>query len=194
MPIAFLTGHYLRLIMNQAQPQDVFMQEVCHLRAVYEKQRASTNLVPPAGRPVFDLSMDVVGGIVFYTYFYECNDGSPGAQKQYQAIRLTGIPGTHSGAILRLERNLPILDSSLNYEIFSDEIRQLEQAQLPLPRNGDDDDDSENVDEALATLPEMQVDLNKHFVKKSKYISEIQNLLKCQGGSCPGVPKSADII
>ena len=180
--------------MNQAQPQDVFMQEVCHLRAVYEKQRSSTNLVPPAGRPVLDLNIDVVDGIVFYTYWYECKGGSPGAQKQYQAIRLAVIPGTQSGAILRLERNLPILDSSLNYEIFGDEIRQLEQAQLPLPRNDDDDDDSENVDEALATLPEMQVDLNKHFVKKSKYISEIQNLLKCQGGSCPGVPKSAHII
>lgn len=40
----------------------------------------------------------------------------------------------------------------------------------------------------------MQVDPNKHFVKKSKYISEIQNLLKCQGGSCSGVSKSAHII
>lgn len=147
-------------------------------------------MVPPTGRPVFDLNIDVVDGIVFHTYWYECKGGSPGAQKQYQAIRLAVIPGTLSGAILRLERNLPILDSSLNYEIFGDEIRQLEQAQLPLPRK----DDSEKVDEALATLPEMQVDLNKHFVKKSKYISEIQNLLKCQGGSCPGVPKSAHII
>ena len=67
-----------------------------------------------------------------------------------------------------LERNLPILDSSLSYEIFGDEIRQLEQAQLPLPRNDDDDDDgdddSENVDEALATIPEMQVDLNKQLI------------------------------
>lgn len=181
--------------MNQAQPQHDFMQEVCHLRAVYEKQRASTNLVPPAGRPVFDLSMNVVNGIVFYTYGYECNNDSPGAQRQYQDICLADIPGTHLGAILRLERNLPILDSSLNYEIFGDKIRQLEQAQLPLPRNDDDDDDdSKNVDEALATIPKTQVDLNKHFVKKSKYISKIQNLLKCQGRSCPGVPKSAHII
>ena len=193
MPIAFLTGHYLRFIMNQTQPQGVFMQEVCHLRAVYKKQRESTNLVPPAGRPVLDLSIDLVDGIVYYTYWYECADGSPGAQKQYQAIRLADIPGTLSGAILRLERNLPILDSSLNYEIVGDEIRQLEQAPLPPPRD-DDDDDAESVNEALATLPEMQVDPNKHFVKKSKYVSEIQNLLKCQGGSCPGVPKSAHII
>lgn len=88
---------------------------------------------------------------------------------------------------------MPILDSSLNYEIVGDEIRQLEQAPLPPPRD-DYDDDAESVNEALATLPEMQVDPNKHFVKKSKYVSEIQNLLKCQGGSCPGVPKSAHII
>lgn len=30
------TGYYLRLIINQAQPQHHFMQEICHLRAVYE--------------------------------------------------------------------------------------------------------------------------------------------------------------
>lgn len=65
--------------MNQTQPQGVFMQEVCHLRAVYEKQRESTNLVPPAGRPVLDLSIDLVDGIVYYTYWYECDDGSLGA-------------------------------------------------------------------------------------------------------------------
>lgn len=122
MSIAFLTSHDLRFTMNQTQPQSVFMQEVCRLRAVYTKQRESTNLVSPAGRPVLDLSMDVVDGIVYYTYWFGCDNGSPGAHKQYQVIRFADIPDTRSGAILRLQRNLPTLDSNLNYEIVGDEI------------------------------------------------------------------------
>lgn len=182
-----------RAIMNQTQPQSIFMQEVCHLRAVYAKQRESTNLVSPAGRSVLELSIDVVDGIVYYTYWYNCDDGSPGARKEYQVVRLADIPSTRSGAILRLECNLPTLDSNLNYEIVGDEIWQLGQVPLP-PPDDDDYDDAESINEVLATLPEVQVDPDKHFVKKSKYISEIRNLLKCQGGSCPGVPKSAHII
>ena len=180
--------------MTHIQPQDAFMQEVFRLRAVYQKQRDSTNLVPPTGRTALGFGIDVVDGIVHYAYWYDCDDSIPGAQKQHQVVRLADIPGTCSGDILRLERNLPTLDSKLSYEIIGDEIRRIEQAPLPPSEEEDDSDDNESINEALATLPVVQVDSNKHFVKRSRYVSEIQNLLLCQGGTCPGVPKSAHIV
>jgi len=185
-----LTALPPRLTMSQTPPQDAFTQEVRRLRAVYEKQRDSTNLVPPTGRPVFDLIVDVVNGTVYHTYWFECDNRAQEGQDNYQAIRIADIPSTLSGAILRLKRNLPSLDANSDYEIIGDEIRQLAQP-LPLP---DIDDDAEDVSQVLASLPEVAVDPNKHFVKKAKYTSEIQNLLLCQGGSCPGVPKSAHVV
>lgn len=171
--------------MSQPVSQDAFTEEVRRLRAVYEKQRNSTNIVPPAGRPVFDLVVGVVDGIAYHTYWYEC-DG----RDQCQVIRLADIPGTLSGAVLRLERNLPALDPRSDYEIIGDEIRPLTHAP-PLP---DDDDDAEDVGAVLDSLPEVKVDADKHFLKKPKYASEIRNLVACQGGSCPGEPKSAHVI
>lgn len=180
--------------MSQTPAPDTFTQEVRRLRAVYEKKRELTNLVPPTGRPVFDLSVDVVDGTVYHTYWYECDErvqgDQEGCQCPCQCIRLADIPGTLSGAILRLECNLPALDVTGDYEIIGNDIRRLEHA----PQPPDDNDDAEDVSAALASLPEVEADPNKHFVKRAKYVSEIQNLLTCQGGSCPGVPKSAHII
>lgn len=62
------------------------------------------------------------------------------------------------------------------------------------PQNLDDNDDNDSINKALASLPVLQVDPDKHFVKRSRYVSEIQNLLWCQGGACPGVPKSTYIV
>jgi hypothetical protein len=170
------------------------MQEVVRLRAVYQEQRDSTNLVPPAGRAVSGCSVDVVHGIVRYAYWYDCDDDTPRAQKQHQVILLADIPGTCSGDIVRLKRNLPTLNSKLSYEIIGDEIRQIGQAPLLPSEEDDDSDDNESINKALANLPVVQVDSNKHFVKRSRYVSEIQNLLLCQGGTCPGIPKSAHIV
>lgn len=39
-----------------------------------------------------------------------------------------------------------------------------------------------------------QLDPNNHFLNKGKYRSELANLLKSQGGACPGQPISAHII
>ncbi|MCJ1329841.1 hypothetical protein MMC10_006522 [Thelotrema lepadinum] len=177
--------------MSQILLQDTFIQEVHRLRSVYSKQRDSTNLVPPSGRPVLDLSTDVVDGNVYHTYWFECDDRAQEGQDNYQAIRIADIPGTLSGAILRLKRNLPPLDAEVDYEIIGDKICQLAQS-LPLPDI--DDDDAEDVSQVLASLPRVAVDPKKHFVKQPKYTSEIQNLLLCQGGSCPGVPKSAHVV
>ena len=183
---------FLRLAMSPPPTQGSFMQEVRRLRADYEKKRESTNLVPPVGRSVFNQSVDVIDGVTYYTYWYECDNRIQQDQDQYplQCIRIADIPSTLSGAILRLERNLPALEVDRDYEIIGDEVRSLAHA----PAVPDEDDDAEDVSAALAPLPEIKVDLEKHFLKKTKYESEIRNLLACQGGSCPGLPKSAHII
>ena len=173
---------------SQTPPGDAFMEQVRRLRAVYMKKRDSTNLVPPNGRPMFDQSADVVDGTVYSTYWYE-NDAYVQEQNQYQCIRLADIPSTLSGDILRLERNLPTLDATGNFEIIGDQMRPL----IHAPRPPDYDDDFEDVNATLALLPEVEVE-SKHFLKKPKYVSEIQNLIACQGGSCPGVPISTHII
>jgi serine/threonine protein kinase len=165
--------------MSQTSPSDTFTQEVQLLRADYGGKRARTNLVSTASRQVIDLSLNVVNGVLCYTYWYEPSD---------QCLRLADIPGTISGDILRLKQNLPVLSG--DYEIIGDQIRPLKNA-LPLP---EPDDDSEEVGTILSSLPVVEADPSKHFVKKGKYESEIRNLLKCQGGSCPGVPKSSHII
>ena len=174
---------------SQTPLQDAFMEQVRRLRAVYMEKRDSTNLVPPAGRPVFDLSVEAVDGTVYYTYWYENDVDVQGDQNQYQSVRLADIPGTLSGDILRLERNLPTLDATGNFEIIGNKFRPLTHAPPP-PHY---DDDFEDVNAALALLPEVEVD-SRHFLKKPKYVSEIQNLFACQGGSCPGVPISTHII
>lgn len=162
------------------------------MRAAYQKQRDSTNLVPPTGRPVLNQHLHVVNGVTYYTYWYEVGEDASGSGgRDYQVIQLADIPGTLSGAILRLERNIPPLDVGSDYEIIGDNIRRLAGYSPPMPHI---EDDSEEVSTVLASLPQVEVDPDKHFVKAGKYVSEIQNLLVCQGGSCPGVPKSAHII
>ncbi|KAK0656880.1 kinase-like domain-containing protein [Cercophora newfieldiana] len=172
--------------MTRTTP-DVFMDEVHRLRAAYQAQRNATNLVPPAGRPVLDQDVNIVDGIAHHTYWYEEMDG----KGHVQVIRLADLPNTLSGAILRLRCNLPVLDTNTDYEIIGNDIRPL-LSPPPLP---DFFDDSEDTSIALASLPEIEVDHHaKHFLKKAKYVSEIQNLLACQGGSCPGTPKSNHVI
>lgn len=171
--------------MSQTSGQDPFVEEVRRLRAAYEKQREATRLVPPAGRPVLDLEIDVVDRVTRYTYWYERDHD---AAAEPQVVRIADLPGTLSGAILRLEGNLPPRRDS--YEIIGDDVRPLA-SPPPLP---DFQDDSEDISDALAALPGVAVDLDRHFVKKGKYASEIRNLLACQGGSCPGTPKSPHVV
>jgi hypothetical protein len=122
--------------------------------------------------------------VIRYTYWYEPDHHAA----EPQVVRIADIPGTLSGAILRLEDNLPRRQDS--YEIIGDNIRPLE-LPPPLP---DFQDDSEDIRDALAALPEVAVDPARHFVKKGKYVSEIRNLVACQGGSCPGTRKSPHVV
>jgi hypothetical protein len=78
-----------------------------------------------------------------------------------------------------------------HYEIEGDVIRSLDKC----PNHPTEpEDDSEDVSDLTAQLPLVEVDSSKHFTKKGKYKSEIANLLKCQGGSCPGTALSPHLI
>ncbi len=165
-----------------------FEEEVRRLRDAYAEKRSSTNLVPPNGRPILDQIEEIRRGTEFWVYWFDLEVRR--RYRRYQYIRLANIPNTLSGGILRLERNLPELDNG-NYEIIGDEIHPVLQAPSPPP---EDEDDPEDVSEVIADLPELAVDPQTCFLKKSKYRSEVRNLLLCQGGVCPGVPQSAHVV
>ncbi|CAG7936069.1 unnamed protein product [Penicillium salamii] len=164
--------------MSQS-PNDPFTREVKRLRDAYEEKRERSNLGSGGGRQIMDLNVETTDGIFYYTYWY-----------RHQCIRLACIPGTLSGDILGLRQNLPASVDVGDHEIIGDQILLLNNVP-PLPEL---EDDSEDLDTILASLPLVKVDSSKHFVKKGKYKSEIRNLLQCQGGSCPGVPKSPHVI
>ncbi|KXG50086.1 uncharacterized protein PGRI_060530 [Penicillium griseofulvum] len=164
--------------MNES-PNDPFTQEVQRLRADYEGKVARSDLGSGGSRRLIDLSLGLIDGVFCYTYWYE-----------HQCIRLADIPGTISGDILRLQRNLPDSVDIGDYEIIGDQLRPL----VNPPPLLELDDDSEELETILAALPIVEVDSSKHFVKSGKYKSEISNLLGCQGGSCPGASKSSHII
>lgn len=105
-------------------------------------------------------------------------------------IRLIDVPGSLSGDILRLRKDLPDVDG--NFEIDGDEIRQIDV--VPPWPEWYELDDSEDVSQGLEALPTIEFDEDIHHLKKSIYKSEIQTLLKCQGGSCPGPPLSTFVI
>jgi serine/threonine protein kinase len=106
-----------------------------------------------------------------------------------QCVRILDVPGTLSGDILRLCRQLPSVSG--HCEIDGDNIRPLDHC-LKHPKL--EEGDSEDVSELVAELPVVAVDQSKHFVKKGKYRSEVQNFIKCQGGSVPGRPLSSNVI
>ena len=177
--------------MSQTSPRDAFTQEVQRLRAIYGEQRDSSNLFPPNGRPVIEQDINILDDTVYYTYWFECKNRNHENQDHCHVIRVADIPNTLSGNILHLKDNLPPRVVDGDYEIIGNETYPLDQ---PPSIPAVIDDDAEDVSQALASLPEIAVDLDKHFVKKPKHVSEIENLLLTQGGSCPGVPKSAHII
>jgi hypothetical protein len=98
------------------------------------------------------------------TYWYE--DGTECGQ----SVRIFDVPGTLSGDILRLHRNLPLLSG--HSEIDGDHVRPLSQC-LDYPEIPEDD--SEDLTELVTKLPLVSVDSSKHFVKKGKYRSEIES-------------------
>ena len=164
--------------MPEAKQPYGFIKEVQRLRDDYEKLREQCNFVGP----IIDMNTEKVGGFEIQTYWFD-NDTDYG-----RCIRLYNIPGTLSGDILRLRRNLPSIDGHL--EIEGDAVRSIHE----LPAHPKLHSVSEDVSGGLQLLPVIQVDPIKHFVKETKYKDEIYNLLKCQGGTCPGQPLSPHVI
>ncbi|KAK8002399.1 hypothetical protein PG989_002118 [Apiospora arundinis] len=91
-----------------------------------------------------------------------------------QCVRLYDIPGSLSGDILRMRRNLP--EISGHFEVEGDTIRKLDH---PLEAPEPIEDHFDNIDDLLECLPLLDTDPAKHF---------------CQGGACPGKHKSENLI
>ncbi|KAM3517016.1 hypothetical protein NHJ13051_009369 [Beauveria bassiana] len=161
---------------------DHFSQEVIRLRANYQDKRQRSNLFPPTGLPILD--MELVRGERPSMRFWH-DDGT----EVGRFVHLFDIPGKLSGQILRLERNLPPVGG--HFEIEGDVLRSLEKCPNP-PQPIQDD--FEDIEDLVLQLPLLHVDPSQHFVKKGKYRSEIENLLTCQGGSCPGSILSRHLV
>ncbi|KAI9815422.1 MAG: hypothetical protein M1826_002052 [Phylliscum demangeonii] len=171
-------------MLSPASP-DAFTEVVDRLRASYMERRDRWNMVAPGGPSTLAHTSDYRDGTWIETYWRD--NGTP----QGQLVRLFDRPGTLSGDILRLWLNLPPLSGPV--EIDGDSIRMLAEAP-PAPPTEKFDDDSEDLTSALAPLPIITPDPALHFVKQGKYRSEIENLLKCQQGACPGLSLSPSIV
>ncbi|KAF4981835.1 hypothetical protein FZEAL_2413 [Fusarium zealandicum] len=106
-------------------------------------------------------------------------------------VRLSNIPGTLSGEILRLRSNLPSL--SEHWDIDGDIITEVKETPAP-PEEEDFPLDFDCTSADIENLPLIEIDESKHFLKQCKYRREIDNLLKCQGGSCPGTQISPHLV
>lgn len=167
---------------DKIEVSDPFSKEVLRLRAGYEHRRVTTNLYPPGGRSLLELELRR-GDKSYMTYWYD--DGT----KYGQCVRIFNVPGTLSGDILRLYRNVPPVSG--HFEIDGDHIRPLDHC---LEHPDPTEDDSEDVTELVSKLPLVRVDPESHFIKNGKYQSEIENLIRCQGGSVPGHRLSPHIV
>ncbi|KAK6855649.1 hypothetical protein PG995_007800 [Apiospora arundinis] len=167
-----------------SESTETWRQQVERIPNDWERTRDSSNLFPPAGKPILDMD-NVLGEKPCMILWYE--DG-PDSDSE-QCVRLYDIPGSLSGDILRMRRNLP--EISGHFEIEGDTIRKLDH---PLEAPEPIEDHFDNIEDLLDCLPLLDTDPAKHFVKRGKYRSEIENLLKCQGGACPGKPKSENLI
>src|SRR4051812_28700676 len=101
----------------ESQADDSFSNEVLRLRTEYEHRRVATNLYPPTGRPFVEVDLHR-GDKSYMTNWIE--DGT----KYGQCVRIFDVPGTLSGDILRLNRNLPPMTG--HFEIDGNDIRPLD--------------------------------------------------------------------
>ncbi|KAL8354428.1 hypothetical protein RB601_004024 [Gaeumannomyces tritici] len=161
-----------------------FSQKVLRLRVEYQRRRQASNLFPPAGQPVLDMQL-THGKTPTMSIWYQ--DGTPLGRY----VRLFDLPGTLSGNILRLNRDLPSLPG--HFEIQGDIIRPLEICPNPPDPLEDDSEDTTDLISLLPVIDDVDT-FDKHFVKKPKYRSEIINLLRLQGGSCPGTRCSPHLV
>ncbi|KGO75386.1 hypothetical protein PITC_080720 [Penicillium italicum] len=162
-----------------------FPKLVENLRSNYLALRNRSNLCPPSGKLAYEVLSERIGGRMVESFWYE-DEQDETAFGTF--VRLVDIPGSLSGDILRLHRDLPLIEG--HFEVDGDVIRQITNPPQPPIR----EEDSEDLTPILARLPEIEIDASRHFTKKGRYRSEVENLLKCQGGSCPGIPLSPHII
>ena len=161
-----------------------FAQQVCFLRTDNELRQKWSNLGPPTGRPLIRRWAETLLGTEYYIFHFD--DTTP----EGQYIKLTNHPGTLSGDILRLIRNLPILDGS--HEIDGDVIMHIGTTELRSPPGLWAH--PEYVQDLLAPLPLVEFDPEIYYQKVPRCRSEIENLLKCQGGACPGYARSRHVV
>ena len=156
-----------------------FEEVVKGLRARYQTFRDEANIFDPNGRQFHDMHIERIERVVFW-YGED--------SKSATCIRVVDRPGTLSGDILRLLKPIPAVQG--NIEVDGDTIYPIPYPP-PLPES---DEATDNLSSVMARLPLVSPDPDKHHIKRVRYASEISNYLKCQGGSCPGEPKSLHIV
>lgn len=162
-----------------------YSNEVVRLRQEYERRLEMSNLFPPFGRYAIETEIQTKGK-AYMTFWFDHEDQD---EELGQCVRIYNLPGTLSGDILRLRQQLP--ERRGHYEIEGNLIRPLA-ACLPHPDVADEEE--EDVDDLLKTLPIVQPHPLRHFSKPTRYRSEIENLIKCQSGSIPGTSISPNVI
>ena len=155
---------------------------ILSLREKVEEKRNAIKLCAPAGPLMLDVLWDAEDKS--QTIWYEDNACN------LQGIQLFNKQNTLSGEILRLKKNPPIEMGGF-LRLDGDSITKLSSPpsmrDIPAP-------DDEDLFDLVSALPVVEFNGQLHFRKRGKYRSEILNLLRCQGGSCPGTPISNRLI
>ncbi|KXN86858.1 hypothetical protein AN958_09438 [Leucoagaricus sp. SymC.cos] len=89
-------------------------------------------------------------------------------------VKIHDVPDTLSGNILRLKANVPPLKG--HAEIRGNNITDIAYKDIP-----SEDEDDEDVREAVSQLPLVAFDTENHFAKVCRCVSEVQNLLQAKG-------------
>ncbi|KAF8067496.1 kinase-like domain-containing protein [Lyophyllum atratum] len=110
-------------------------------------------------------------GLTYHALWYARDDEEP------LYVKIIDQPGTLSGNIIRLLADLPPLPT--HSEIDGETIRSVPYHPLPEEPEPDDEDTTHEV----LDLPVIVFDEKIHSAKRSKYKSEVFNLLKIKGGS-----------
>ena len=155
-----------------------FEEVVKGLRARYQTCRDRANIFDPNGRKFYHMHIERIERAVFW-YGED--------PKSATCIRIVDRPGTLSGDILRLVKPIPAVQG--NFEVDDDTIYPIPYPP-PMP---EPDEVTDDLSSAMARLLLLSPDPDKHHVKRARYASELSNCLKCQGGNCPGKPKSPHI-
>lgn len=113
------------------------------------------------GIEILDETTEIEDCVQKLCYWF-AKDSPPGTRY----IRLSNIPDTLAGDIVRLRSNLPNLTN--NWDIDGDIITKV----VIAPEIPDEDaypNDFDHTSADLALLPAISVDESKHFIKQSNY-------------------------